>query len=332
LISKKTVTALLIAFLLISALSLAIVETVEAETTITFAFDPSDFSVGDPVTCIAKVTGSNDLAGNVTWSVNDNYGTFSSAQANLSTGIFPVIFSGSSGYTYFNTATYSGDANNPSCTYTRFFDPNSGIYIMPVGGYDTGHGYEYWILVDFPVTLKANVRGNNPAGTVTWSTSSPTGNFNSTQPLLKTVTAGTWGESATALIYSDSTLGNVSITATYSGDSINNPDRAITDFITIAAGSELKIWQSDYRVPMGDIIIFKAVFSGYDVTQDTTWSTYPPNGRTRETSYRSSIWSTYCLISKPQAYRPNGPPRGIISPASASVWHSFKFYDLNRAR
>lgn len=63
------------------------------------------------------------------------------------------------------------------------------------------------------VTCTATVSGANPTGTITWTTSSSTGTFSST------ITSITSGVSTTS--YSDTSLGSVTITATYSGDSYN---------------------------------------------------------------------------------------------------------------
>jgi hypothetical protein len=275
LIQKKKITTLLIAFLILSTLSAAITTTAKAETTITFTFASSNFSTGDTVTCIAKVTGQN-LSGNVTWAVNENLGMFSSAQADLSNGIFTVIFSGSSFYTRTITATYSGDSTNPSCTYSRDFDPQSSLYIIPVGGY-IGNASIYTIPTDIPVTLEATVLGNSPTGTINWSTSSPTGVFSSTQAFLGTIVSGTYGQSAATVVYSDSTLGQVTITASYNGDSTNNPYKISTNFSIIPVDHQL-ILKSAKDVPKRAIITFQSIYSGYDVTQDTTWSINPPTG------------------------------------------------------
>ena len=71
-----------------------------------------------------------------------------------------------------------------------------------------------------PVTCTATVSVSNPTGTITWSTSSSTGTFSSTQT---TLTSGT-----STTTYTDTSPGTVSITATYSGDSVNSPSSGET--------------------------------------------------------------------------------------------------------
>ena len=67
--------------------------------------------------------------------------------------------------------------------------------------------------VNSPITFIATVSGSTPTGTITWTSNSTTGTFNSTST---TITAGT-----SAVNYTDSQLGVVTITATYGGDSSN---------------------------------------------------------------------------------------------------------------
>jgi len=66
------------------------------------------------------------------------------------------------------------------------------------------------VLVDSPVTCTATISGSNPTGTVNWSTSSGTGSF--TQPVC-TLSSG-----SCSTTYADTGPGNVTITASYSGD------------------------------------------------------------------------------------------------------------------
>ena len=63
--------------------------------------------------------------------------------------------------------------------------------------------------------LAASVSGSYPTGTITWTANSSTGTFSSSQTELNYGTATT--------TYSDSTLGPVTISAAYSGDTTNEP-------------------------------------------------------------------------------------------------------------
>jgi hypothetical protein len=122
LINKKTVTVLLIAFLLISTLSIARLETAKADTTITVSLNSSVIRpyVGSPITCYAWVSGDLPLTGNVTWSSNSSMGIFTSAavQDYFSDKLFSVTFRElMDAYTPVTiTATYGGDPNTPPCS------------------------------------------------------------------------------------------------------------------------------------------------------------------------------------------------------------------------
>ena|GEM_PF-4350645 len=65
------------------------------------------------------------------------------------------------------------------------------------------------------VTCTATVLGSNPTGTVTWSTNSSTGSFYSS---ISTLSSGSCSTN-----YADTSAGNVTITASYSGDPDNTP-------------------------------------------------------------------------------------------------------------
>lgn len=71
------------------------------------------------------------------------------------------------------------------------------------------------VSVGTPVTCTATVSGSNPTGTVTWSTSSSTGSFSQS--------VGTLSSGNCSTSYADTSLGTVTITATYSGDTDNAP-------------------------------------------------------------------------------------------------------------
>jgi hypothetical protein len=78
-----------------------------------------------------------------------------------------------------------------------------------------------------PVTCTATVTGSNPTGTITWSTSSSTGNFS--QPVC-TLSNGTCSTT-----YVDSDPGSVTIAACYSGDSNNAPNSGSAT-LTVTSG------------------------------------------------------------------------------------------------
>jgi len=83
------------------------------------------------------------------------------------------------------------------------------------------------VSIRLPVTCTATVSGSNPTGTVTWSSSSSTGNFSQS--------VCTLSNGACSTIYADAGPGSVIISACYSGDS-NNPSSSGTTTITVTQG------------------------------------------------------------------------------------------------
>jgi parallel beta-helix repeat protein len=85
------------------------------------------------------------------------------------------------------------------------------------------------VVVGSPVTCAATVSGVNPTGTVTWTTSSSTGNFSSYLCALSSGSCST--------TYTDSCPGSVSISACYSGDPNNLPSSGSSTLVVISNGS-----------------------------------------------------------------------------------------------
>jgi parallel beta-helix repeat protein len=80
------------------------------------------------------------------------------------------------------------------------------------------------------VTCTATVSGLSPTGTVTWSTSSSTGNF--------TQYACTLSNGTCSTTYADNFAGSETIAAYYSGDSNNLPDSSST-ILTVTSGGSI---------------------------------------------------------------------------------------------
>jgi hypothetical protein len=92
------------------------------------------------------------------------------------------------------------------------------------------------------VTCTATVSAFNVTGTVTWSTSSSTGNFlytgNSSIPVC-TLSSGTC-----SINYTDTSTGYATITASYSGDSDNLPsvgNTTLTVFVSLSTGTNVTV-------------------------------------------------------------------------------------------
>jgi hypothetical protein len=90
------------------------------------------------------------------------------------------------------------------------------------------------------VTCTATVTGSNPTGIITWSTSSSSGSFTSTSTQLTSGVAST--------NYADTSVGTVTITASYSGDANNAPSAGSTTLNCVRASpAEFNMhWNSQY--------------------------------------------------------------------------------------
>ena len=92
------------------------------------------------------------------------------------------------------------------------------------------------VSVGSPVTCTATVSGSNPTGTVTWSTSSSTGNFSQSVCTLSSGTCST--------TYTDTSTAYATITASYSGDSNNLPSTGstiLTVFVNLPTGTNVTV-------------------------------------------------------------------------------------------
>jgi hypothetical protein len=137
-------------------------------------------------------------------------------------------------YTPGASFTYSFDfvltiiaENNPGAQYPQ------AIHVIGTTTYPTSTGSPTSVSLSLSpnpvsvgssVTCTATLSGSNPTGTITWSSSSSTGHFSST---LTTLTSGT-----SITTYTDTSSGQATITASYSGDS-NNEQSSGTNTLTI---------------------------------------------------------------------------------------------------
>ncbi len=124
------------------------------------------------------------------------------------------------------------------------------------------------------VICTATIHPSNATGTITWNTSSSTGIFNSTQTEL------TSGNSTVS--YTDQKIGEITITATYSGDSNNLPsDSSTTLTLTPNASFTFLIFATSNTTvyPYSNVSFNATVIDSngkaWDVTSLTTWSVDP---------------------------------------------------------
>ena len=87
---------------------------------------PNPVSIGWPTTCTATVSGGNP-SGNVTWSANSIWGSFSQSVCNLSNGTCSTTYTNNLTESLTITASYSGDSNNaPSIGSTNLIVTSGG--------------------------------------------------------------------------------------------------------------------------------------------------------------------------------------------------------------
>jgi hypothetical protein len=98
------------------------------------------------------------------------------------------------------------------------------------------------------ITCTATVDGSDATGTITWTSNSTTGVFNSTS---STLTSG-----FSSVTYYDTVVGNVTITASYSGDSSNLPSNATASLSLYPMGDI----NFDGKVNFRDLTAFVAAY------------------------------------------------------------------------
>ena len=103
--------------------------------------------------------------------------------------------------------------STPTSTYI-----NLSVSLVPAGS-----------IVTCTVTVSGANAGPRATGTVTWSTSSGTGNFSTP--------VGTLSSGSCSTMYIDSSPGSVDIAAYYSGDSNNQPSSGSTTLTVVSSGS-----------------------------------------------------------------------------------------------
>lgn len=203
--------------------STPVTETVTQATTVSLVGSPSTASYGALITLTAAVYGA-DPTGMVTF----YDGTMSLGSGTLSGGVATLATSAVSVGSHSLMAVYPGDTNNAASTSNVVTETvnkvtsSVGLAVSPVS---TTYGQ--------PVTVTAQVYGSSPTGTVTFYDGS---NSIGTE----TMSAGT-----ATLTVSDLSVGNHSITATYSGDTDNTASASSAAAVTVTPGTTLQmVWQT----------------------------------------------------------------------------------------
>jgi hypothetical protein len=202
------------------------------------------------------------------------------------------------------------NSTNPQLSSSFSFDPAwTDVYFWPSGSevptLNTGNFVYAWAparsstsvvtsptsaVVGSAVNCTATVTGSNPTGTVTWSTNSSTGYFNSS---ISTLSSGTCSTT-----YTDTSPGIVTITANYSGDSHNLPSNGTTT-LTVTPVS----------------VVYTVTFIESGLPQSSQWSV-TLNGQTNSSTSNSVMFAEQ---NGNYSYSVTGPSGFNASPSGGSV-------------
>jgi hypothetical protein len=140
------------------------------------------------------------------------------------------------------------------------------------------------VSISLPVTCTAIVTGDNPTGTITWTTSSSTGLFSSSHQTLSSGTCST--------TYVDKGTGYVNITASYGGDANNRPSSnstVLTVFANIYAGTSVTVSPTT-----GLQLTFASVTAqGFVIANETPTALVPPLANLIGQYYDINVTATY---------------------------------------
>jgi hypothetical protein len=233
--------------------------------TVTHVFlNPSTAPIGSIIHFKATVTDTNDAKitpiGTVSWDDNGAGGTFSSSTCTLVPGTKAGVSACTVTYTAANlgtitiTATYSGDtlhdASSGSSSLTSTVrSSTTAVYPNPAA-----------TSIGKPIIFKGKVSDSaigtkvTPTGTVSWSDNGAGGTFSSGTCTLATVTTGV---SACTVTYTPANLGTITITGTYSSDTLHSGSSSTSVLTSTTRTSSTIVLPSSVSSPVGKPITFK---------------------------------------------------------------------------
>jgi hypothetical protein len=263
------------------------------------------------VICTATVSGVNPT-GTITWSSNSSTGSFNPPVNIFPPGIGSTTYTDTGYGTVTITASYSGDANNAPSNASTILKIQAQESLTYVSCFPNP------VLPNAPVTCAATVSGDNPTGTITWSSNSSTGYFSGT------VCALSYGYCSTT--YTDSNLGTVMITASYSGDPDNMPSSGSTTLIVSNQPEQSWTYVYSYSVSTytNSPVTFVAGVNGYNPTGTITWSSSSSTGSfdptvstlssgTCTTTYTDSTPGTVSITATYSGDQDNAPSSAVTS-------------------
>ncbi len=150
----------------------------QTSTTTTVTCLPNPVSTNSPITFTATVAGSgSNPTGTITWSSSSSTGHFSSIQTSSTNGVATVTYTDSSAGSPTIIASYGGDSFNTASSGQATIMINPSSTTTSITSSQSANAGQI-------VTFTVNIAGNNPTGTITWSSTSSTGVFTSTQTTL----------------------------------------------------------------------------------------------------------------------------------------------------
>ncbi len=238
---------------------------VKAYTTTAVSCSPSPDPAGSPAVCTAAVTApyqgsaeGNTPTGTVQWYVFGG-GSLSPSSCELSTGgTCSVSFIPSSTPFAAILASYSGDAADY---------PSFGLFYLSVAKTTTSTVVTCSPSQVTPYkssTCTAMVTGDSPTGSVSWSASGP-GSFVPTYCYLST-------SGSCSVQFSPSATGDMTITASYSGNSLNDASHGTYSLQVVKASSTTTVTCYPSAVTVASTSTCTAKVIGAEPTGKVTWS------------------------------------------------------------
>ena len=221
------------------------------------------FTVGGTTTCTATVTGSSPT-GTVTFSTSSGTGSFTTPNpCTLASQTCTITYKDTSAGTPTITATYSGDSNNAGSYGT------TKVTVTLIMAPAVGVSCPSFTVGETTTCTAMLMRGNSPTGTVTFTTTSGTGSFTTSNPC-------TLASQTCTITYKDTAAGTPTITATYSGDSSNGASNGNTIVTVSKAASTTSVSCPSFTA--GGITTCTATVTGYNPTNTVTFTTTSGTG------------------------------------------------------
>lgn len=241
--------------------------TVSCSTSVAPPFPLNAFSTE----CTATVqggTGFESPTGLVAWTTTSPTGKFFSPVCSLGpTESCSVEYTDTSAGTATVTATYGGDRINAvsSGTSPVTFVVSSSSTAVSCATQPQAPGETY------TETCTAAVTGNNPAGQVTWTSTSSTGKFIPLQCQLNS-------QGRCSVQYSDPSAGTFTITASYGGDFANLPSSGTASVTVPRATTTTALSCGPPSPPTGHTVTCVATVTGVNPTGKVSFTTSSSTG------------------------------------------------------